>query len=590
MNLLRNVVLIIVIFAFNQINDKASAEVDYDKNYIRKSVNDNEISGNRDLNDDDNDNNIEGSNNKVYIDPLASTNYFQGDIMASYEQIYGIFGKDVADKASLAGFVSNKQKSDNIDDHYRSLGINSNFVSIWKTRNAQGQVVIPYEIASTFDSKSKKTILSAMSDLSAKVKVIVFQPRKGEKDAVRFDNSASGCWSYVGRIGKVQTINIGYGCEYIGTIQHEILHALGFWHEQSRQDRDGFVTILMDNVLGGFENNFGKESTNSLGVTYDYSSIMHYGDDYFGKYKANCVKSEDYCNSTVAIVFKEYGQDGTTEFCVNVKGGDISLSERQEVSLFPCGDKNYQSQFWIVESYGDSSVIFKLAKDPSYCLTSNSQFILDKCRPTNEIPYNQQKFQLHFTDFNNVAIHLEDNNSYCVDKSSTSQGGIVTPYNPLRTYFCGSNPTQKFKISFFNYQTDVCNKINGWCEKTSIRLKTIDAKGNTIGSRVLTRLDIQQLQLLYQCASGPRDVNAFCTSDCKCSVGQGKCTSDDGCQVGLKCVYDEVSMNRCLAVTSSPTTFPTSLPADICSIASNKKECNKLEKFCKFKNNLCRPK
>ena len=36
-----------------------------------------------------------------------------------------------------------------------------------------------------------------------------------------------------------------------GTVQHEMLHALGFFHEQSRTDRNDFVTINLDNVEEG---------------------------------------------------------------------------------------------------------------------------------------------------------------------------------------------------------------------------------------------------------------------------------------------------------------------------------------------------
>ena len=63
------------------------------------------------------------------------------------------------------------------------------------------------------------------------------------------------CSSYVGRIGGRQTISIGNSdgsitCKH-GNIVHEIAHALGFFHEHSRPDRDQYVSVLWKNVEGG---------------------------------------------------------------------------------------------------------------------------------------------------------------------------------------------------------------------------------------------------------------------------------------------------------------------------------------------------
>lgn len=64
---------------------------------------------------------------------------------------------------------------------------------------------------------------------------------------------------------------------------HEILHAIGFWHEQSRSDRNTYVTVDTSKVKSGFEGNYNAyapESVQDLG-TYDYASVMHYGVCFF---------------------------------------------------------------------------------------------------------------------------------------------------------------------------------------------------------------------------------------------------------------------------------------------------------------------
>ena len=55
------------------------------------------------------------------------------------------------------------------------------------------------------------------------------------------------CSSYIGMIGGRQDISIAPGCTSLIPV-HEIFHALGRWHEQSRPDRDNFITINLNNV------------------------------------------------------------------------------------------------------------------------------------------------------------------------------------------------------------------------------------------------------------------------------------------------------------------------------------------------------
>ncbi|EDO26733.1 predicted protein, partial [Nematostella vectensis] len=62
------------------------------------------------------------------------------------------------------------------------------------------------------------------------------------------------CWSPVGRQVDVvggQELSIGDGCNEKGIILHELMHALGFWHEQARTDRDEYINVLWENIMPG---------------------------------------------------------------------------------------------------------------------------------------------------------------------------------------------------------------------------------------------------------------------------------------------------------------------------------------------------
>ena len=51
--------------------------------------------------------------------------------------------------------------------------------------------------------------------------------------------------------GGQQTVSIGSGCEGMSTVVHEIMHAIGIYHEQSRTDRDDYITIETQNIDAG---------------------------------------------------------------------------------------------------------------------------------------------------------------------------------------------------------------------------------------------------------------------------------------------------------------------------------------------------
>ncbi|XP_037662300.1 meprin A subunit beta isoform X2 [Choloepus didactylus] len=125
---------------------------------------------------------------------------------------------------------------------------------------------------------AKGVILNAFERYRLKT-CIDFKPWAGEANYISVIKG-SGCWSSVGNrhVGR-QELSIGTNCDRIATVQHEFLHALGFWHEQSRSDRDDYVSIIWDRILSGRENNFNTyndQVSDSLNVPYDYTSVMHY--------------------------------------------------------------------------------------------------------------------------------------------------------------------------------------------------------------------------------------------------------------------------------------------------------------------------
>ena len=56
-------------------------------------------------------------------------------------------------------------------------------------------------------------------------------------------------------------------------------HALGFYHEQSRTDRNDYVQINWENIEDGYAGNFLRYPASVIdpfGEEYDYGSVMHY--------------------------------------------------------------------------------------------------------------------------------------------------------------------------------------------------------------------------------------------------------------------------------------------------------------------------
>ena len=110
-----------------------------------------------------------------------------------------------------------------------------------------------------------------------KFSCIRFQQRARQYDYVRIMNMTT-CAAMVGHnTGRNDVFLHEPNCMSKGIIMHELLHIVGFQHEQSRSDRDDYVDVVFDNIVqqGSYHLNFNRHDTNNL-VVYDFNSVMHY--------------------------------------------------------------------------------------------------------------------------------------------------------------------------------------------------------------------------------------------------------------------------------------------------------------------------
>jgi hypothetical protein len=145
--------------------------------------------------------------------------------------------------------------------------------SLWNANLWSGGVV-PYEFDANATPAQQGAMRQAMDALEA-VAYVHFVARAGQGDYLHIQND-SGNYSYVGEIGGGQTVGI-YNWNYRYIMCHELMHALGVWHEQSRPDRDQFITVNYGNIQAGWGSQYDVQGGATPQGVYDFDSVMHYG-------------------------------------------------------------------------------------------------------------------------------------------------------------------------------------------------------------------------------------------------------------------------------------------------------------------------
>ncbi|CAH0558866.1 unnamed protein product [Brassicogethes aeneus] len=220
-----------------------------------------------------------------------SSNTTRGDFTID-ELINKVYTKKVSDDLYLdpskAGTIIGdiavlKYKDENNNKRITKRAVTAVEARVWEFG------IIPYEIDDNlFDGTFIALIKQAMRHWESFTCIRFVERNAHVHDNYIFITERDcGCCSFVGKKGDgVQSVSLAPHCKKLGIIIHELGHAIGFWHEHTRPDRNEHVQIITENIFLGHENNFNKlpeSDVSSMGLPYDYESIMHYANNAFAK-------------------------------------------------------------------------------------------------------------------------------------------------------------------------------------------------------------------------------------------------------------------------------------------------------------------
>lgn len=145
--------------------------------------------------------------------------------------------------------------------------------------------IIPYQIDEDLSTEND-LIERAMAQIMKYTCIRFRKKTSNDRYYVRIFKG-KGCYSSIGRDPDFPEglISLGDGCYYIGTVVHELMHTIGYYHEHNRHDRDEYLNIYPQNINPDDIDQFTLNDHNNerIFTAFDYNSVMLYGKRAFSK-------------------------------------------------------------------------------------------------------------------------------------------------------------------------------------------------------------------------------------------------------------------------------------------------------------------